>query len=70
MRILLPRMHFLLLLSLVVVTMVVLVVVVVVVVAVAVVVAVHTLDTITDLPTNFGITNSSLKTLRLNNPKT
>ena len=29
----------------------------------------HTLDTITDLPTNFGITNSSLKTLRLNNPK-
>ena len=70
MRILLPRMHFLLLLSLVVVTMVVLVVVVVVVVAVAVVLAVHTLDTITDLPTNFGITNSSLKTLRLNNPKT
>ena len=69
MRILLPRMHFLLLLSLVVVTIVVLVVVVVVV-AVAVVVAVHTLDTITDLPTNFGITNSSLKTLRLNNPKT
>ena len=29
----------------------------------------HALDTITDLPTNFGITNSSLKTLRLNNPK-
>ena len=28
------------------------------------------LDTITDLPTSFGITNSSLKTLRLNNPKT
>ena len=27
------------------------------------------LDAITDLPTNFGITNSSLKTLRLNNPK-
>ena len=76
MRILLPRMHFLLLLSLLVVTIVVLMVVVVIVavtvpvVAVAVVVAVHTLDTITDLPTNFGITNSSLKTLRLNNPKT
>ena len=30
---------------------------------------VHTLDTITDLPTNFGITNNNLKTLRLNNPK-
>ena len=29
----------------------------------------HTLDTITDLPTIFGITNSSLKTLRLKNPK-
>ena len=29
----------------------------------------HTLDTVTDLPTNFAITNSSLKTLRLNNPK-
>ena len=26
-------------------------------------------DAITDFPTNFGITNSSLKTLRLNNPK-
>ena len=49
---------------------VVIVAVTVPVVAVAVVVAVHTLDTITDLPTNFGITNSSLKTLRLNNPKT
>ena len=29
----------------------------------------HTLDAITDLSTNFDITNNSLKTLRLNNPK-